>query len=126
MNKTALFKALRFAFLPTAVVLLLMMFGFFSVTKVFEYISSNHGGAIAIRIILFILESALIYGMYEYYVKQLNLENVKKNYKQADGSVSVGYSTWTRDLFDDGKSENKYLKYKTEDPDVIIIQKKYK
>lgn len=124
MNKTALFKALRFAFLPTAVVLLLMMFGFFSITKVFDFISSSHGGAIAIRILLFVLETVLIVVMYHYYLKKLIFEGAIKNpeLEMISGTYQSS-SEYIRHLFKDGSSSDKYTKYTTKDDNIIVIKR---
>ena len=127
MNRKALFMALRFAFLPTAVVILLMMFGLFSITKVFEFISSSHGGAIAIRIALFILEVGLIVFMYEYYKKKLIFEGtIKEPLSNKNNGKSISYSEYARDLFRSGNSSDGYTKYTTEDPNLVIIERKPK
>lgn len=64
MNLKILFKAMSFMFLPTLGVMLLLLVGFWSATDLWKFIISDTGGAITIRILLFIAECGLVIGMY--------------------------------------------------------------
>lgn len=70
MKVKAFMMALKFACLPTLSLLVLLFFGFFSISKTIDFISSNNGWAIFLRIFCVILEIALIWFMYNKYLKE--------------------------------------------------------
>lgn len=130
MNTKALMQALRFACLPTISVLILLFFGFFSITKTIAFISSDNGWAIAIRVILVIAEMCLIWFMYEIYDKQIKAEEKKKaNYSAVHTDLSelpkrkserVSEYKEVRSILPGG---HKYVIYDTESPDVKILSR---
>lgn len=124
MNFKILGKAMRFMFLPTLGVLLMLLVGFCDPIAMWEWIKSNSGWAIFVRTALFIIECVLVGIMYDYYMKQ---EKVVSEIKQAmDGVISgeeesIYYSSEIRNHFSAG-SNGRYVKIKTSDPNIIIIK----
>ena len=73
-----LVKALRFAFIPTLSVCLLLFFGFFSVKDTLDFIGSRNGWAILLRVVLALAELALIVFMYIFYLNEEKMELEEK------------------------------------------------
>lgn len=119
MNMTALTKALKFACLPTLSLLLLLFFAFFSISKTIEFISSNDGLAITLRIVAFVAEVALIVYYYTVYAKEEVLKgNTTKSRKSSISSHSDIYdikSNWDRG--------DKYFIHETDSSDVVYVER---
>lgn len=126
MNYKALIKALQFACIPTISVLILLCFGFFSITKVLDFISSDNPLAIALRIILFIAEILLIWWMYDKY----NTEDIRNSLLNNENNnlvtKSFTYSTYIGSAFPNSNhndSDYRYISYHTENKNRILIEK---
>lgn len=72
----SLMRAIQFAFLPTISLLLLLFFGFFSIEKTINFITSDNGWAIAIRIVAFLAEIVLIWTLYHDYAEEEKQEEL--------------------------------------------------
>lgn len=124
MKLKAFMMALKFACLPTLSILVLLFFGFFSISRTIEFISSNNGWAIFLRILSVIIEIALIWFMYEKYLKEETLKSAGKNVSSGKQIVS---NERIYECFNDTyNSANKYYLHKTEHPDIIVIQRNFK
>lgn len=119
MNVTALTKALKFACLPTLSLLALLFFGFFSITKTIEFIASDNGWAIFLRIVAFLAEVFLILYFYEEYKKEEIINGIKATNKGSISSYKEIYKIknyWS--------SSDIYIVYETEDSNTVIIKRK--
>lgn len=124
MKLKAFMMALKFACLPTLSLLVLLFFGFFSISKTIDFISSNNGWAIFLRILSVIIEIALIWFMYNKYLKEECLKSGGK-------TVSAGHKTSANNeichIFGDSRyTKNEYSLHKTDHPDVIVIKRNVK
>ncbi len=125
MNIKYLFQALRFACLPTLSVLTILFFAFFDIGKTIGFISSDHGFAITLRIILVIGEIALVIAMYFKYQHEGELENSIKGNKSKT-YIEVDYNTYVKNLNNEWDSSNIYRRYLTGDPNIVVIERKLK
>lgn len=125
MKVKAFMMALKFACLPTLSLLVLLFFGFFSISKTIDFIASNNGWAIFLRIFSVIVEIALVWFMYNKYLKEESL-------KTAGKSVATGTRISNQDrifeCFGDTYSNNlnNYYLHRTEHSDVIVIKRNIK
>ena len=132
MKTKYLFQALKFACLPTLSVLLLIVCGFFSVTKALDWISSDSSWAIALRILLVIGEIALVAIMYFNYeeegekeAQRLAREELIKNpAPKLSNGESVNSRRELYELFKtsyhDGSS---YILHNTEDELIKLVER---
>lgn len=79
MNYKILLKAMGLMFLPTLSVLFIMLVGFFDFTAMKDFITSNSGWAIFLRILLVLLEVVCVVYLYLHYSKEDLIKNPKKN-----------------------------------------------
>lgn len=121
MNIKALFKAIRFAFLPTLSVLILLFFAFFSISKTIAFISSDSGWAIALRIFLVVAELAMIVIMYFHYLAEEIKANPEENKR---GGYPISTSKRVYDLFDGVGDRDDFTKYSTGSSNLILIERK--
>lgn len=123
MNFTALFRALKFACIPTLSVLVILFFGFFSINETLAFISSNNGWAIFIRIACMIGELVLIAYFYEKYRR----EEILTKYERTGNKYKIYHHTDAYQLFkDQDYKDYKYYSYETADSDIMIIEREYK
>lgn len=125
MNLKILGKAMGFMFLPTLGVLLMLLVGFFDPIMLWNWIKSDSGWAVFTRIIIFILEVGLVTILYFDYLKK----EIKENAKSIKGSEEeMCYNTDLYALWGDRKDNDhfKFYKTKTEDSNIIIIERKSK
>lgn len=122
MKTKYLFQALRFACLPTLSVLMLLFFGFFSISKTLEFISSNDGLAIAIRVLLFIAEVGLILSMYDYYKKIGEREEVLGSGEKSGVGINVSSRTYVHDI-GHWSYDDKFIMYATTNKDMVLIER---
>ncbi len=122
MKTKALLRALKFVCLPTASLLLLLFFGFFSITKTIDFISSDSGWAIFLRVIVFLGEIGLVVYLYLIYLKE---ETKNEIIKKANGLTkeNVYADKRTRDLFYNASYSDEYVKHTTESKDIIIVER---
>lgn len=125
MNFKYLFKALRFACLPTLSVLVLLFFAFFDIGKTIAFISSDNAAAIILRICLVLAEIALIIIMYNEYEKKDLIENPWNHIKSKRPS-SLTYTTYVSDLRGDWARSDNYEAFGTSDDDYILVHRKPK
>lgn len=119
MNVTALTKALKFACLPTLSLLALLFFGFFSITKTIEFIASDNGWAILLRIVAFLAEVFLVLYFYDKYKTEEILEgNINIFNKTKYNSTKELYK-----LKDSWSSSDNYYVYDTNDSNVVCIKR---
>ncbi len=95
MKIKLLFKALKFACLPTLSILILLFCGFFSITKAITWISSNEGLAIFLRVAMVIAEVILVSIMYLQYAKEDAIKNSEEyignpRFDTCDSDRSIG------------------------------------
>lgn len=121
MNIKVLAKALRFACIPTLSVIVLLFCGFFSISKTIDFLQSNNGWAIALRIILAIGEITLIVVMYRQYLKEDIKENALNKYKRTE-TKQVSYHNSIREILK-GKDDDYYYIFDTEDSNIKIIER---
>lgn len=125
-----LFQALKFACLPTISVLLLIICGFFSISKALDWISSDSGWAIALRILLVIGEIALVAVMYFNYEEEgekLEKERIRRetiNNNEANGEAAfIGSSRSVYEIWGGGSYNDTFTKYTTKDPNIVLIER---
>ena len=121
MNFKILGKAMGFMFLPTLGVLLMLLIGFFDPIMLWNWIKSDSGWAIFTRIIIFLLETGLVILLYFDYLKKDQIENIHKKNRSENNNKSLGYSTYVRDFYENGQSNDNYTLTYTEDPNIVII-----
>lgn len=125
INYPILRKALGFAFLPTLLVIVVAMFATLSFTSVFEFLLSDSGWAIVLRIILLIVEVGLVWGLYEHYSKR---EEIKKVIDEIDDDSlyrKIGKEKEVYELFNDSFSSNPFTYKARKISSNIIILKKF-
>lgn len=131
MKTKYLFQALKFACLPTLSVLLLIVCGFFSITKALDWISSDSGFAIALRIILVLAEIALVVIMYFNYeeegeeqAKKLAKEQLLNNPSPSNNGNVISNRREVCELF--GRSNyndtSTYTLFTTKDSNILMLQ----
>ena len=125
MKLRAFTKALQYAFLPTASILLLLFFAFFDVSKTINFITSNSGVAIALRVIAFIAEATLVTIFYFRNLKELSIKE-GKNFNRSDTFLRDCYSSDAKHYFTNGTSQDDYSLHKTDHPNVVVIVRKPK
>lgn len=122
MNFKYLTQALRYAFLPTMIVLFLLCLGFFSINNAVNFLISNNGLAITVRLFLAIAELTLIYFLYRYYEKKGIINSgVPTN---ENNKTHVSSYTHIRDIKEGWKAADTYYWYPTANPNVIVIERK--
>ena len=130
MNLKILGKAMGFMFLPTLGVLLMLLVGFFDPIILWTWIKSPSGWAIFTRVLLFLLETGLVILMYFHYLEE---ENHNKYIAECD-DVKVNRSNRKSvpgidnmyDLFPRDGVPYTYFKIPTEDPNIVLIERKEK
>lgn len=124
METKYLFQALKFACLPTLSILTLLFFGFFDIAKTIEFISSDNGWAIALRVFLVIAEMLLIYGMYDYYKTEGDKKEIRERTGLTDNDKGnyVSYSTSIYHLHENWGSQCNYKAYIKSD-DIVLIER---
>lgn len=131
MNIKVLMQALKFACLPTLSILVLLFFGFFSITETFSFISSNNGWAITLRVAIVIAEGALVWFMYCHY---LDIENKRiqkeamtatKDSLKSNTINSKEMHAWReiKDLFRMSNNISGYKIYETESENIVIVER---
>lgn len=125
MKIKAFMMALKFACLPTLSLLVLLFFGFFSISKTIDFIASNNGWAIFLRIFCVIAEIVLVILMYNKYLKEECLKNAGKSVASGN-QISANERLF--ECFGDRYSanSNRYYLHRTEHPDVIVIKRNIK
>jgi len=131
MNIKVLMQALKFACLPTLSILVLLFFGFFSITETFAFISSSNGWAIALRIAIIIAEGGLVMYMYFHYLeieeKRLKHEALlssKESLKEGTTkSTEVSPYREVKDLYRSRVNTKGYRIYETESEDIVFIER---
>ena len=119
MNLKILLKAMGYMFLPTLCMLLMLLVGFFDPIKLWIWITSNSGGAIFVRLLMFILEVTLIVILYFYYLDKEELKEIAgSSEKEEVNSGSIG------DIFESYSYNDKYYIYRTNNPNRIILERK--
>ncbi len=123
MKAKYLFQALKFACLPTLSVLTLLFFGFFNIRKTLDFIGSDNGWAVFLRILLVILEIALIVIVYYHYEQKGILEDIKKNAGNAvdDKGISISYHDSIYNLFTGQSSNHKFYLHRTDNENISIV-----
>lgn len=124
MDYKALVKALKFIFLPTLAVLLFIWFATLSLTGVLSFIVSDSGWAIAVRILLLLIEGALVWWMYDKYRIEHMLESTDTLPK--DKWIKAPPSSPLKYLFDEFDYSLHYLESRVIDSDTIVIQRNFK
>ena len=130
MNLKILGKAMGFMFLPTLGVLLMLLVGFFDPIMLWTWIKSPSGWAVFTRVVLFLLETGLVILMYFHYLEE---ENRSKYIAECD-DVKVNRSNRKSipgidnmyDLFPRDGVSYTYFKIPTEDPNIVLIERKEK
>ena len=119
MNLKCFYKALRFTFLPTLAVLLLLLVGFWSVSDLWNFIVSGSAGAVIVRIILFLAEAGLAVYMYFHYLEKEMLNDVEAGSLQN----TVRYDNYAQNCFKDLECYGKKIEvYNTESPKIKVIK----
>ncbi len=122
MKTKALMQALKFACLPTLSLLILLFFAFFSISKTIDFISSNNRFAIALRIITFLGEVALVYLMYRKYLKEEKIRIIlNKDIKDYEGSP-VRFNKEIYLLFPNQDYNKGFTIHRTEFEDILLIR----
>ena len=131
MNLKILGKAMGFMFLPTLGVLLMLLVGFFDPIMLWTWIKSPSGWAVFTRVVLFLLETGLVILMYFHYLEEENrskyiaeCDDIKVN--RSNKKSIYGIDT-VHELFSKSKySSSSYFKIPTDNPDIVLIERKEK
>ena len=124
MNFRILWKAMSFMFLPTLSVLCLLLVGFFDPIALWEFIRSNSGGAIFVRVILFIIEVTFVAYFYFKYLYEEEFEAALKDPEsKCKKGRQINSYTEARGMLN-SSSDNEIFLYDTANPNIKIIQKK--
>jgi len=121
MNLKVLGKAMGFMFLPTLGVLLMLVVGFFDPIAMWNWIKSNDGWAIAVRIIIFLLETALVIVMYFNYLEDEVKRAALGGKDVAKSGISRSARTELYQLFS-GTSSDEYTVFDTESSNIKVVQ----
>ena len=128
MNLKILGKAMGFMFLPTLGVLLMLLVGFFDPIILWTWIKSPSGWAIFTRVILFLLETGLVIVMYFHYLEEENhnkylaeCDDIKVN--RSNKKSTYGIDT-IYELFPGDRGSYKYFKIPTDNPDIMLVERK--
>jgi len=121
MNLKVLGKAMGFMFLPTLGVLLMLVVGFFDPIAMWNWIKSNDGWAIFVRIVLFLLETGLVVVMYFYYLDE---ETKKQAFdgKGAKNGERRNSRTEICDLYRTATSRDAFRVFETENANIRIVE----
>lgn len=119
MKTKYLMQAMRFACLPTLSVLMLLFFGFFSISRTLAFISSNEGLAIAIRVVLFIAEVVLVYIMYKHYEK----EDIRIQTGCDNNGRSISGRKNIYEIFGSEYYDSMFKVYNTNNEDIITVER---
>lgn len=122
MNLRVLGKAMGFMFLPTLGVLLMLVVGFFDPMAMWNWIKSNDGWAIAVRILLFLAETGLVVVMYFYYLEKDAKDGALKGTKGQPAYVSRSYRTELREIFHNASSDDHFKIFDTESSNIKVIE----
>lgn len=125
MKIKLLFKALKFACLPTLSMLTLLICGFFSISKAIAWISSDAGLAIFLRVALVIAEIVLIYIMYEHYREEEQKKDIVTNtemYLNRQKARTYSRSSEFRSISATNSSDDIFYIHDTEIPNTYIIE----
>jgi hypothetical protein len=125
INIKILFKAMSFMFLPTLAVLTLLLVGFFDPIAMWTFIKSDSGGAVIIRIILFLAEVSLVWYFYYKYLQEDMILEAQKDVEEflkgrpfktmkAYSDLGCIKSHW--------KSSDSCEIYNTPDKNIVIIK----
>lgn len=123
MDIKLLLKALKFACLPTLSVLVLLICGFFSITKAIAWISSDQGFAITIRVLLVIAEIALIWYMYSLYVEEEKLKKMLEGEDISLTPIRTTYDKYLYNMFNDASHNDTYQYFHTSDQNVKLVKR---
>lgn len=121
MKLTAFMRAIKFACLPTLSLLVLLFFGFFSISKTIEFISSDHTLAIIVRVIAVIAEIILVWLMYEKYLEEEILKSNHSDIKNSGYKIDKYKSIYQ--LVNNWNSNDKYELFDTPDGNIKIIKR---
>jgi len=132
MNFKILGKAMGYMFMPTLGVLLMLLIGFFDPLAMWNFIKSDNGWAVTVRIILFLAEIILIVVLYFTFLEEWEEEQktiAKEKALKGEGKnpniiADLTYRNEIRQLFKNVNDRDLYHQYKTESEDVMIIERK--
>lgn len=118
-----LLKAISFMLLPSLVILGVILIGFFNWTNFVNFMTSDSGWAIFVRLLMIVLELVLVCIMYQYYDEKEKIEIVKKNLKENPFSnpvkkVRAGYEFNSMT----GSNEAVLNFFETEDENTFIVK----
>lgn len=124
MKKEPLLKALKYAFIPTLLLIIVTLLTTLSFEKTYQFFMSPDSNVV--RFCVIIIEAFLFYFLYVKYDKEQVLKDAinDKNLKQ--GEVLKDEYTWVKNLFLHNSYSDKYTIFKTEDRDVIVIKRNFK
>ena len=122
MKMKYLWPALKFACLPTLYILVLLFFGFFSISGTLAFIASSSGWAITLRVFAVISEIVLVYYMYNKYEEEdiINNPEISEHPKEISSRQSL------YDIQNHWSSSDKYFLHKTNSSDIILIERRFK
>lgn len=125
INIKILFKAMSFMFLPTLAVLTLLLVGFFDPIAMWTFIKSNSGGAVTIRIILFLAEISLVWHFYyKYQQEDIILEAQKdvEEFLKGRPFKTMRASYDLEDIKSHWRSSDSCEIYNTPNKNIVIIK----
>lgn len=122
INLKILGRAMGFMFLPTLGILTLLLVGFFDPVAMWNFVKSNDGLAVFVRVILFIAELVLVVILYKRYEKEEMIKNIN-NDKDHLRSRKISSSTVVYDLFEQGSYRDSHRIYRTSDDNVIVVER---
>ena len=126
MNIKILLKAMSYMFLPTLAVLVMLLVGFFDPVAMWEFIKSNNGWAIFIRVVIFIIEIVCVVILYYKYAEENSISEAQSvNSPEDDLKDGWGVSSYKQveDLGKDWGHKDSYIIYNTKSPNVKIVKR---
>lgn len=123
MNLRLILKAMSFMFLPTLGVLVILLVGFFDAAAMWDFIKSNNGWAIFVRVTLLLAEIILVIVLYYYYQEQEEKELVLSGEGNKMFKTNASYDTELQKLFSGSVSyRDKFKIYDTKIENIKIVE----
>lgn len=123
MKKEPLLKALKYAFIPSLVFIIVTLLTTLSVEKTYQFFMSPDSNIT--RLSVLIIEGFLLYHLYTKYHKEQAIKDAQ-NDKNITRSETVDRHCDVYKLFPHQKYNDDYTVFDTENKDIKVIKRNYK
>ena len=124
MKKEPLLKALKYAFIPTLLLIVVTLLTTLSFEKTYQFFMSPNSNIV--RLCVIIIEVFLFYFLYVKYNKEQVLKDAINDKNLTRGETIKDSYTWASNFFSHDSYGDTYTLFKTEDRDVIVIKRNFK